>query len=94
MSDLDRKLRETVAYAYANATAVKARFDAAGVAPDCGRRIAAGRGADVRHVATLDAALAELDDPQRSFTLSADDFAAVNPNTGTAPIRPISSRLP
>ncbi len=31
-------------------------------------------------------AVAELDDPQRSFTLSADDFAAVNPNTGTAPI--------
>ena len=30
--------------------------------------------------------VAELDDPQRSFTLSADDFAAVNPNTGTAPI--------
>ncbi|MCB9433569.1 MAG: AMP-binding protein [Ardenticatenaceae bacterium] len=34
MSDLDRKLRETVAYAYANATAVKARFDAAGVTTD------------------------------------------------------------
>lgn len=34
MSDLDRKLRETVAHAYANATAVKARFDAAGIAPN------------------------------------------------------------
>ncbi|MDG4553743.1 MAG: restriction endonuclease [Candidatus Competibacter sp.] len=31
-------------------------------------------------------AVAELDDPQRSFDLSAEDFAAVNPNTGTAPI--------
>jgi hypothetical protein len=31
-------------------------------------------------------AVAELDDPQRSFSLSAEDFAAVNPNTGTAPI--------
>ncbi len=31
-------------------------------------------------------AVAELDDPQRSFSLSAADFAAVNPNTGTAPI--------
>ena len=30
--------------------------------------------------------MAELDDPQRSFALSAEDFAAVNPNTGTAPI--------
>ena len=31
-------------------------------------------------------AVAELDDPQRSFDLSAEDFAAVNPNTGSAPI--------
>ena len=31
-------------------------------------------------------AVAESDDPQRSFALSAEDFAAVNPNTGTAPI--------
>lgn len=31
-------------------------------------------------------AVAELDDPQRSFALNAEDFAAVNPNTGTAPI--------
>ncbi len=31
-------------------------------------------------------AVAELDEPQRSFALSAEDFAAVNPNTGTAPI--------
>ncbi|MFZ1324555.1 MAG: restriction endonuclease [Candidatus Contendobacter sp.] len=31
-------------------------------------------------------AVAELDEPQRSFALSAADFAAVNPNTGTAPI--------
>ena len=31
-------------------------------------------------------AVEELNDPQRSFDLSADDFAAVNPNTGTAPI--------
>lgn len=31
-------------------------------------------------------AVAESDDPQRSFSLSAEDFAAVNPNTGTAPI--------
>jgi hypothetical protein len=30
--------------------------------------------------------VAESDDPQRSFALSAADFAAVNPNTGTAPI--------
>ena len=29
---------------------------------------------------------AELDDSQRCFTLSAEDFARVNPNTGTAPI--------
>lgn len=28
----------------------------------------------------------ELDDPERCFTLSPDDFARVNPNTGTAPI--------
>ena len=28
----------------------------------------------------------EIDDPQRCFSLSAQDFAAVNPNTGTAPI--------
>lgn len=28
----------------------------------------------------------ELNDPERSFTLSAADFIAVNPNTGTAPI--------
>lgn len=40
MSDLDRKLRETVAHAYANATAVKARFDAAGVAPEAIQTIA------------------------------------------------------
>ncbi len=31
-------------------------------------------------------AVDELADPERSFTLSAADFAAVNPNTGTAPI--------
>ena len=30
--------------------------------------------------------VAELDDPERCFTLSAADFARVNPNTGTAPI--------
>jgi hypothetical protein len=30
--------------------------------------------------------LAELDDPERCFALSAEDFARVNPNTGTAPI--------
>lgn len=30
--------------------------------------------------------IAELDDPDRCFTLSAADFARVNPNTGTAPI--------
>ena len=30
--------------------------------------------------------VAEIDDPQRCFSLSAQDFAAVNPNTGTAPI--------
>lgn len=30
--------------------------------------------------------IAELSDPERCFTLSADDFARVNPNTGTAPI--------
>lgn len=34
MADLNEKLRETVAHAYANATAVKARFDKVGVAPD------------------------------------------------------------
>ncbi len=28
----------------------------------------------------------ELNDPERCFALSADDFARVNPNTGTAPI--------
>ncbi|MDS4042892.1 MAG: restriction endonuclease [Candidatus Competibacter sp.] len=31
-------------------------------------------------------AVAELDESQRFFALSAEDFAAVNPNTGTAPI--------
>ena len=31
-------------------------------------------------------AVSELDDPERCFTLSAQDFARVNPNTGTAPI--------
>ena len=30
--------------------------------------------------------VAEIGDPQRCFSLSAQDFAAVNPNTGTAPI--------
>lgn len=30
--------------------------------------------------------VADLDDPARSFLLSADDFAHLNPNTGTAPI--------
>ncbi len=30
--------------------------------------------------------LAELDDPERCFPLTAEDFAQVNPNTGTAPI--------
>ena len=30
--------------------------------------------------------IAELDDPNRCFPLSAEDFARVNPNTGTAPI--------
>jgi hypothetical protein len=30
--------------------------------------------------------LAELEDPDRRFPLSAEDFARVNPNTGTAPI--------
>ena len=30
--------------------------------------------------------VAELDDPDRCFPLSAEDFARVNPNTGTAPI--------
>ena len=29
---------------------------------------------------------AELDDPERCFPLTAEDFARVNPNTGTAPI--------
>ena len=29
---------------------------------------------------------AELDDPERCFPLTAEDFASVNPNTGTAPI--------
>ena len=36
--------------------------------------------------AALDENVAEIDDPQRCFSLSAQDFAAVNPNTGTAPI--------
>jgi len=31
-------------------------------------------------------AVKERNDPERVFALSADDFAAVNPNTGTAPI--------
>ena len=30
--------------------------------------------------------VAEIDDPQRCFSLAAQDFATVNPNTGTAPI--------
>ena len=30
--------------------------------------------------------VSELDDPNRCFSLSAEDFARVNPNTGTAPI--------
>ena len=30
--------------------------------------------------------VSELADPERRFTLTAEDFAAVNPNTGTAPI--------
>ncbi|MCF4097131.1 Eco57I restriction-modification methylase domain-containing protein [Maritalea mediterranea] len=30
--------------------------------------------------------IAELQDPDRCFTLSAEDFARLNPNTGTAPI--------
>ena len=30
--------------------------------------------------------VAELDDPERCFPLAAEDFARVNPNTGTAPI--------
>jgi len=30
--------------------------------------------------------LAELNDPERCFSLSAEDFARVNPNTGTAPV--------
>ena len=30
--------------------------------------------------------VAELDDPERCFPLTAQDFALVNPNTGTAPI--------
>lgn len=30
--------------------------------------------------------ITELDDPERCFPLTADDFARVNPNTGTAPI--------
>ena len=30
--------------------------------------------------------VAELDDPDRCFPLTAEDFARVNPNTGTAPI--------
>lgn len=30
--------------------------------------------------------LAELDDPKRTLTLSAEDFSRVNPNTGAAPI--------
>ena len=30
--------------------------------------------------------LAELDDPDRRFSLTAEDFARVNPNTGTAPV--------
>lgn len=30
--------------------------------------------------------VSELDDPERCFPLSAEDFARVNPNTGTAPI--------
>ncbi len=31
-------------------------------------------------------ATAEIDEPERCFTLSAADFARINPNTGTAPI--------
>lgn len=30
--------------------------------------------------------VSELDDPERCFPLTAEDFASVNPNTGTAPI--------
>lgn len=30
--------------------------------------------------------VSELDDPEKCFTLTSDDFARVNPNTGTAPI--------
>ena len=30
--------------------------------------------------------VSELDDPERCFPLTAEDFARVNPNTGTAPI--------
>ncbi len=30
--------------------------------------------------------VSELDDPERRFSLTAEDFARVNPNTGTAPI--------
>ena len=31
-------------------------------------------------------AVAEIDDPDRAFPMAAEDFARVNPNTGTAPI--------
>ena len=38
--------------------------------------------------------VAELDDPERCFPLTAEDFARVNPNTGTAPIfRTCPSRI-
>ncbi|MES2883940.1 MAG: restriction endonuclease [Pseudomonadota bacterium] len=48
-------------------------------------------GGSERRFAHCDAAFflhakADLDDPERRFNLSAADFAAVNPNTGTAPI--------
>lgn len=46
----------------------------------------AARRFDTAHCAFFLHAVAELDESDKAFALTADDFAAVNPNTGTAPI--------
>ena len=71
----------------------RTRYDLPPYFPDVDSRFkfcafVAGRSpaAEPAHCAFFLQAVGELQDPERRFPLTAEDFAAVNPNTGTAPI--------
>ena len=70
----------------------RTRYDAAPFFPDVDSRFkfcafvaSPTPGDDAANCAFFVQDVSEIDDPERCFSLSAEDFARVNPNTGTAP---------